>query len=56
MGLGAGWRSKLEVLLGRRDGTMANLESANNTDPLDVLREKFRKVNPNDTDLVAPPR
>ncbi|XP_062232554.1 peroxidase 2-like [Phragmites australis] len=50
---GPGWR----VLLGRRDGTTTNIESANNlpsfTDPLDKLQEKFRNVNLDDTDLVA---
>jgi peroxidase len=45
------------VLLGRRDGTATNIESARNLpnffDPLDVLQEKFRNVNLDDTDLVA---
>ncbi|PUZ65893.1 hypothetical protein GQ55_3G261900 [Panicum hallii var. hallii] len=45
------------VLLGRRDGTTTNVESANNLpspfDPLNVLQEKFRNVNLDDTDLVA---
>ena len=45
------------VLLGRRDGTTTNIESARNLpnffDPLDVLQEKFRNVNLDDTDLVA---
>ena len=45
------------VLLGRRDGTTTNIESAENLpspfDPLDVLQEKFRNVNLDDTDLVA---
>jgi len=45
------------VLLGRRDGTTTNVESANNLpspfDPLDVLQQKFRNVNLDDTDLVA---
>ena len=45
------------VLLGRRDGTTTNVESAKNLpspfDPLDVLQEKFRNVNLDDTDLVA---
>ncbi|KAK3138710.1 hypothetical protein QOZ80_5AG0372450 [Eleusine coracana subsp. coracana] len=50
---GPRWR----VLLGRRDGTTTNIESANNLpnffDPLDVLQKKFRDVNLDDTDLVA---
>ncbi|GJN14470.1 hypothetical protein PR202_gb01304 [Eleusine coracana subsp. coracana] len=50
---GPHWR----VLLGRRDGTTTNIESANNLpsffDPLNVLQEKFRNVNLEDTDLVA---
>ncbi|PAN19424.1 hypothetical protein GQ55_3G262200 [Panicum hallii var. hallii] len=50
---GPRWR----VLLGRRDGTATNIESARNLpnffDPLDVLQEKFRNVNLDDTDLVA---
>ncbi|KAL6620284.1 hypothetical protein ACP70R_035423 [Stipagrostis hirtigluma subsp. patula] len=50
---GPRWR----VLLGRRDGTTTNIESANNLpnffDPLEVLQEKFRNVNLDDTDLVA---
>ncbi|KAL6610256.1 hypothetical protein ACP70R_040225 [Stipagrostis hirtigluma subsp. patula] len=50
---GPRWR----VLLGRRDGTTTNIESANNLpnffDPLDKLQEKFRNVNLDDTDLVA---
>ncbi|RLM99335.1 peroxidase 2-like [Panicum miliaceum] len=50
---GPRWR----VLLGRRDGTTTNIESANNLpspfDSLDVLQEKFRNVNLDDTDLVA---
>ncbi|CAL4893684.1 unnamed protein product [Urochloa decumbens] len=50
---GPRWR----VLLGRRDGTTTNVESAENLpnffDPLDVLQEKFRNVNLDDTDLVA---
>ena len=45
------------VLLGRRDGTTTNIESANNLpspfDPLDKLQEKFRNFNLDDTDLVA---
>ncbi|RLN27922.1 peroxidase 2-like [Panicum miliaceum] len=45
------------VLLGRRDGTTTNVESANNLpspfDPLNVLQEKFRNFNLDDTDLVA---
>ncbi|RLN00663.1 peroxidase 2-like [Panicum miliaceum] len=45
------------VPLGRRDGTTTNVESANNLpspfDPLNVLQEKFRNVNLDDTDLVA---
>jgi peroxidase len=44
------------VLLGRRDGTTTNVESANNLrnpfDSLDVFQEKFRNVNLDDTDLV----
>jgi peroxidase len=50
---GPGWR----VLLGRRDGTTTNIESAKNLpnffDPLNTLQEKFRNVNLDDTDLVA---
>ena len=45
------------MLLGRRDGTTTNIESANNLpspfDPLDKLQEKFRNFNLDDTDLVA---
>jgi len=45
------------VLLGRRDGTTTDIESAKNLpspfDALDVLQEKFRNVNLDDTDLVA---
>jgi len=45
------------VLLGRRDGTTTNVESANNLpspfDSLDVLQQKFRNVNLDDTDLVS---
>ncbi|CAL4893688.1 unnamed protein product [Urochloa decumbens] len=45
------------VLLGRRDGTTTNVESANNLpspfDELEVLQEKFRNVNLDSTDLVA---
>ncbi|CAN6341947.1 unnamed protein product [Urochloa humidicola] len=45
------------VLLGRRDGTTTNVQSANNLpspfDELEVLQEKFRNVNLDDTDLVA---
>ena len=45
------------MLLGRRDGTTTNVESANNLpspfDSLDVLQQKFRNVNLDDTDLVA---
>jgi peroxidase len=45
------------VLLGRRDGTTTNVESAENLpnffEPLDVLQERFRNVNLDDTDLVA---
>jgi peroxidase len=45
------------VLLGRRDGTTTNVQSARNLpnffDPLSVLQEKFRNVNLDDTDLVA---
>ncbi|RCV17621.1 hypothetical protein SEVIR_3G240000v4 [Setaria viridis] len=44
-------------LLGRRDGTTTNVESANNLpspfDSLNVLQEKFRNFNLDDTDLVA---
>ncbi|PAN19419.1 hypothetical protein PAHAL_3G271800 [Panicum hallii] len=50
---GPSWR----VLLGRRDGTKTNVESANNLpspfDSLDKLQQKFRNVNLDDTDLVA---
>ncbi|XP_066363750.1 peroxidase 2-like isoform X2 [Miscanthus floridulus] len=50
---GPRWR----VLLGRRDGTTTNVQSARNLpnffDPLNVLQEKFRNVNLDDTDLVA---
>ncbi|GJM88649.1 hypothetical protein PR202_ga04737 [Eleusine coracana subsp. coracana] len=50
---GPRWR----VLLGRRDGTTTNIQSANNLpnffDPLNVLQQKFRNVNLDDTDLVA---
>ena len=50
---GPRWR----VLLGRRDGTTTNVQSANNLpspfDSLDKLQEKFRNVNLDDTDLVA---
>ena len=45
------------MLLGRRDGTTTNVQSARNLpnffDPLGVLQEKFRNVNLDDTDLVA---
>jgi peroxidase len=45
------------VLLGRRDGTTTNVQSARNLpnffDPLSVLQEKFRNLNLDDTDLVA---
>ncbi|CAN6332993.1 unnamed protein product [Urochloa humidicola] len=45
------------VLLGRRDGTTTNVQSTNNLpspfDELEVLQEKFRNVNLDDTDLVA---
>ena len=45
------------MLLGRRDGTTTDIESAKNLpspfDALDVLQEKFRNVNLDDTDLVA---
>ncbi|CAN6350944.1 unnamed protein product [Urochloa humidicola] len=45
------------VLLGRRDGTTTNVQSAKNLpspfDELDVLQEKFRNVNLDSTDLVA---
>ncbi|CAN6328173.1 unnamed protein product [Urochloa humidicola] len=50
---GPRWR----VLLGRRDSTTTNIQSARNLpnffDSLDVLQEKFRNVNLDDTDLVA---
>ncbi|RCV17623.1 hypothetical protein SETIT_3G235100v2 [Setaria italica] len=50
---GPRWR----VLLGRRDGTATNIQSARNLpnffDPLNVLQEKFRNVNLDDADLVA---
>ncbi|CAL4900881.1 unnamed protein product [Urochloa decumbens] len=50
---GPRWR----VLLGRRDGTTTNVQSADNLpspfDSLDVLKEKFRNVNLDHTDLVA---
>ncbi|CAL4893686.1 unnamed protein product [Urochloa decumbens] len=50
---GPRWR----VLLGRRDGTTTNVQSADNLpspfDSLDVLQEKFRNVNLDHTDLVA---
>ncbi|CAN6341950.1 unnamed protein product [Urochloa humidicola] len=50
---GPRWR----VLLGRRDSTTTNVQSARNLpnffDSLDVLQEKFRNVNLDDTDLVA---
>ncbi|EES19564.1 peroxidase 2 [Sorghum bicolor] len=50
---GPRWR----VLLGRRDGTTTNVQSANNLpspfDTLAKLQEKFRNVNLDDTDLVA---
>ncbi|CAL4908320.1 unnamed protein product [Urochloa decumbens] len=50
---GPRWR----VLLGRRDSTTTNIESAENLpnffDPLDVLQEKFRNVDLDNTDLVA---
>ncbi|CAN6346757.1 unnamed protein product [Urochloa humidicola] len=45
------------VLLGRRDGATTNVQSATNLpspfDELEVLQEKFRNVNLDDTDLVA---
>ncbi|CAL4900883.1 unnamed protein product [Urochloa decumbens] len=45
------------VLLGRRDGTTTNVQSANNLpspfDELEALQEKFRNVNLDSTDLVA---
>jgi peroxidase len=45
------------VLLGRRDGTTTNVQSANNLpspfDSLDKLQQKFRNVNLDNTDLVA---
>ncbi|KAF7054782.1 hypothetical protein CFC21_062405 [Triticum aestivum] len=47
------WR----VLLGRRDGTTANFDAADNlpspTDALNVLRQKFADVGLDDTDFVA---
>ncbi|VAH88532.1 unnamed protein product [Triticum turgidum subsp. durum] len=47
------WR----VLLGRRDGTTANFDAADNlpapTDTLNVLRQKFADVGLDDTDFVA---
>jgi len=50
---GPRWR----VLLGRRDGTTTNVQSANNLpspfDSLAKLQEKFRNVNLDNTDLVA---
>ncbi|CAN6350942.1 unnamed protein product [Urochloa humidicola] len=50
---GPRWR----VLLGRRDGTTTNVQSARNLpspfDALDVLQRKFRDVNLDNTDLVA---
>ncbi|EES19563.1 peroxidase 2 [Sorghum bicolor] len=50
---GPRWR----VLLGRRDGTTTNVQSAKNLpslfDSLAKLQEKFRNVNLDDTDLVA---
>ncbi|CAL4893692.1 unnamed protein product [Urochloa decumbens] len=50
---GPSWR----VLLGRRDGTTTNVQSAKNLpspfDSLDKLQKKFRNVNLDDTDLVA---
>ncbi|CAN6328171.1 unnamed protein product [Urochloa humidicola] len=50
---GPRWR----VLLGRRDGTTTNVQSADDLpspfDSLEVLQEKFRNVNLDDTDLVA---
>ncbi|KAG0518171.1 hypothetical protein BDA96_09G152400 [Sorghum bicolor] len=46
-----------KVLLGRRDATTTNIESASNLpspfDTLDKLQEKFRNFNLDDTDLVA---
>ncbi|CAL4908321.1 unnamed protein product [Urochloa decumbens] len=46
-----------KVLLGRRDGTTTNIEAANNLpspfDSLELLQEKFRNFNLEDTDLVA---
>uniref|UniRef100_A0A453G824 Peroxidase n=1 Tax=Aegilops tauschii subsp. strangulata TaxID=200361 RepID=A0A453G824_AEGTS len=45
------------VLLGRRDGTTTNIESANNLpspfDSLEMLQEKFKNLGLDDTDLVA---
>jgi peroxidase len=45
------------VPLGRRDGTMTNVESAKNLpspfDSLETLQEKFRNLGLDDTDLVA---
>ncbi|WVZ98649.1 hypothetical protein U9M48_044057 [Paspalum notatum var. saurae] len=50
---GPRWR----VLLGRRDSTTTNVQSANNLpspfDSLDKLQQKFRNVNLDNTDLVA---
>ncbi|KQJ86398.1 peroxidase 2 [Brachypodium distachyon] len=50
---GPHWR----VLLGRRDGTSTNIESANDLpspfDPLETLQEKFRNFGLDNTDLVA---
>ncbi|XP_068663393.1 peroxidase A2-like isoform X2 [Aristolochia californica] len=46
-----------DVLLGRRDGTTANRDEANNLpapfDPLSILQSKFSAVGLDDTDLVA---
>ncbi|URE45691.1 Peroxidase [Musa troglodytarum] len=48
---------KWSVLLGRRDGTTANITAANNLpgprDNLTTLQQKFNDVGLNDTDLVA---
>jgi peroxidase len=50
---GPRWR----VLLGRRDGTTANITDANNLpspfDNLTTLQQKFGAVGLDDTDLVA---
>jgi peroxidase len=50
---GPSWR----VMLGRRDGTTANLDGSNSlpapAEDLDVLRQKFAAVGLDDTDFVA---